>query len=298
VTLRALDTSDRYDAWMRNSVLGFDLIRARGLIVLVCVLALTATAKADDVEKRKAFAQQLTKDIARSGLRKIYVTDFTDSSGKQAALDRWFAGTFSQLLSDNAKGFVVISRVDVHRYLAKGGWTDRDLSTPDVLGKLVSGFDPDAIVWGTVSVNQHAATISLILRDPLGKELSRSQYEDDLNPVLRDDFEVGQSGVDFYSAGLDGVTVPECLYCPAPEYPMGQGSRSAEGKVLLTVLITVEGKADQIRLVNSLDPAFDRAAIVVVQSWRFKPAKDPDGKLVPVRMPVEVTFKRHWKMYP
>jgi|HubBroStandDraft_6_1064221.scaffolds.fasta_scaffold410966_2 hypothetical protein len=74
VTLRALGTSGRYDASMRNSILGFDLIKARGLakarglIVLVCVLALTATARAEDVEKRKAFAQQLTKDIVITAL--------------------------------------------------------------------------------------------------------------------------------------------------------------------------------------------------------------------------------------
>jgi TonB family protein len=283
---------------MRDSTLGFELTKVRGLVVLACVLALAGTARADVVENRKAFAQQLTKDIARSGLHKIYIPDFTDSSGKQSALGQWFAGTFSQLLSDDAKSFAVISRVDVHRYLAKSGWTDRDLSTADVLAKLASGFGPDAILWGTISVNQDVATIDLTIRDPLGKELFRSQYEDGPNPYLRDDFEATQSGADFYFAGLDGVTVPKCLYCPAPEYPIGQGSRRVEGQVLLTVLVTVEGKADQIRLVKSLDAAFDRAAINVMQSWRFEPAKDIDGKLVPVRMPIELSFKRHWKMYP
>jgi TonB family protein len=281
---------------MRNSTLGLGLIKVRGVVVLACALAHAGTARADDVEKRQAFAQQLTKDIARSGLRKIYIPDFTDRSGKQSGLGRWFAGTFSQLLSDNAKGFAVISRIDVHRYLAKSGWTDRDLSTADVLAKLASGFGPDAILWGTISVNQDVATIDLTIRDPLGKELFRSQYEDDPNPYLRDDLEAGPSGADFYFAGLDGVTVPKCLYCPAPEFPIGQGSRRAEGEVLLSVLITVEGKADQIHLVKSLNPAFDRAAMDVVHSWRFEPAKDPDGKLVPVRMPVEVTFKMHWQV--
>lgn len=283
---------------MRNSTLGLELIKVRGLVVFACVLALAGTARADDLAKTKAVAEQLTKDIARSGLRKIYIPDFTNSSGRQVALGRYFAATFSNLLSDNAKGFAVISRIDVHRYLAKSGWTDHDLSTADVLAKLVSGFGPDAILWGTVSVNQDTATIDLIIRDPSGKELFRSQYEEKLNPSLRDDFEAGQSGSDFYFPGLDGVTLPKCLHCPMPPYSDAPRSRRVEGQVILSVLVTVEGKADQIRLVQKLDPDLDRNAIDGVQSWRFEPAKDPDGNFVPVRVPVEVTFKLHWQFRP
>ncbi len=113
---------------------------------------------------------------------------------------------------------------------------------------------------------------------------------------MLDDFEAGQSGADFYFAGLDGVTLPKCLYCPIPFYPVGQGSPSVEGDVVLSVLVTVEGKPDQIRLVQKLGPALDRAAIERVQSWRFEPSKDPDGKFVPVRVPVQVTFKLHWQL--
>src|ERR1700730_5215788 len=123
---------------MRNSILGLDLTRIRGLVVLACVLALARTGRPDDLEKRKTFAQQLTKDIARSGLRKIYVPDFTDTSGRQVILGRFFAGTFSKLFDDTARDFTVISRITVHRYLAKSGWTDHDLSTADVLAKVAS----------------------------------------------------------------------------------------------------------------------------------------------------------------
>jgi TonB family protein len=280
---------------MRNSILGLELTKVRGLVVLACVLALARTARPDALEQRKTFAQQLTKNIARSGLHKIYLPDFTDTSGRQIILGRFFAGTFSKLLDDNPGDFAVIGRINVHRYLAKSGWTDRDLSTADVLAKLASEFSPDAIVWGSVSVNQDVATMGLIVRDPLGKELFRNQYEEKLNPDLREDFEADQSGGDFYFAGLDGVTVPKCLYCPAPHYPVGQGSRSLEGDVVLSVLVTLEGKADQIRVVQKLGPDFDRAAIEDVRSWRFQPSKDADGNFVPVRLPVQVTFKMHWQ---
>jgi TonB family protein len=280
---------------MRNSILGLELTKVRGLVVLVCVLALARTARPDDLEKRKAFAQQLTRNIARSGLHKIYLPDFTDTSGRQIILGRFFAGTLSKLVDDNPRDFAVISRINVHRYLAKSGWTDRDLSTADVFAKVASEFSPDAIVWGSVSVNQDVATIDLIVRDPLGKELFRNQYEEKLNPDLREDFEAGQSVADFYFVGLDGVTLPKCLHYPIPYYPVGQGSRSLEGDVVLSVLVTLEGKPDQIRVVQKLGPDFDRAAIEDVKSWRFEPSKDADGNFVPVRLPVQVTFKMRWQ---
>lgn len=229
-------------------------------------------------------------------MHKIYLPDFTDTSGRQITLGRFFAGTFSKLLDDNSRDFAFISRVDVHRYLAKSGWTDRDLSTADVLAKVASEFSPDAIVWGSVSVNEDVATTDLIVRDPSGKELFRNQYEEKLNPDLREDFEAGQSVADFYFVGLDGVTLPKCLHCPIPPYPVGQGSRSLEGDVVLSVLVTLEGKPDQIRLVQKLGPVFDLAAIEEVRSWRFEPSKDADGKFVPVRVPIQITFKMHWQV--
>jgi hypothetical protein len=67
---------------MRYSASAYDLTKIRGIVLLACVLVLAGVARADDIDKGKAFAQKLTQDIVRSGLRKIYVPDFTDSSGK------------------------------------------------------------------------------------------------------------------------------------------------------------------------------------------------------------------------
>jgi hypothetical protein len=33
-----------------------------------------------------------------------------------------------------------------------------------------------------------------------------------------------------------------------------------------------------------------------VRTWRFEAAKDSDGKFVPVRVPVQITFKMHWQI--
>ena len=282
---------------LRGSNRLFAPIEIRGLMFLACILAIAGFAKADDLsDRREAAAQRLANEIARSAVHRIYVPDFTDVSGEHVVLGRFLAATFSTLLHDNAKGFAVANRIDAHRYLAESGRTDRDLSAIEALAKLVSDLGADAILWGTVWVNQDAVTIDFSLRDTSGKELLKSRYEENFNVSDRDEFEADRS--DSYFAGLDGVTVPKCLYCPVPPYPIGQGSPKHDGVVHLYVLVTIEGKAAEIRVTKSLDPAFDRAAIEGVRSWRFEPAKDPDGKVIPVRMPIEVTYKQRWRPYP
>jgi TonB family protein len=81
-----------------------------------------------------------------------------------------------------------------------------------------------------------------------------------------------------------------------PEWPVGRGSPSREGNVVLWTLVTLEGKAEQMRVAESLNAVFDEAALECLRSWRFEPAKDADGKSVPVRVPVQITFKMRWQI--
>jgi TonB family protein len=270
-------------------------MKLRTLVLLVGLLALVRPAIANDVADRRNFAQSLSKQVIRSGIKKVYVADFTDGSGNKFILGKFFAGTFSGMLEDSS-GFTVVSRIEVHRYLNKSGQADQDVTAPGVLPKLVSEMGPDAILWGKVSVNQGVATTDVEMRDVSGKDLFQAQYVEKLNGELRADLEAIQPGSTFYYVGVDGVSFPKCVYCPAPEWPVGQGSPSREGKVMLSVLVTLEGKADQMSVVETLNPVFDRAALECVRSWRFEAAKDADGNSVPVRLPVQITFKMHWHL--
>jgi len=272
------------------------LPRVRAVVSLACLLLLGRAANADIVAERRGFVQNLADDITRLGVKKVYVPDFTDGSGRPFILGRFFGGTFSEMLGESTKGFAVLNRVEAHRYLSKSGRTDQDLTAPDVLAKLVSDMGAEAILWGKVSVNQDVATIDMAIRDPSGKQLSQERYVEKLNSGLRADLDASPSGSVFYYAGLDGIALPKCLYCPVPDWPVGQGSPSREGDVVLSILVTLEGRADQMRVAETLNPVFDRAALECVRSWRFVPAKDADGKSVPVRIPVQVTFKMRWQV--
>jgi TonB family protein len=270
-------------------------MKPQTFVLLVGLLALVRPANANDVADRRNFAQSLSKQVVRSGIKKVYVADFTDGSGNQFILGSFFAGTFSAMLEESS-GFTVVSRINAHRYLNSSGQADQDIATPGVLAKLVSAMGPDAILCGKVAVNQGIATIDVAMRDVAGKDLFQAQYVERLNSELLADFDAIQAGSMFHYVGVDGVSFPKCSYCPAPEWPVGQGSPSREGNVILAVLVTLDGKADQMSVLQTLNPVFDRAALECVRTWRFEPAKDADGNSVPVRLPVQVTFKMRWHL--
>ena len=261
------------------------------LVSLACVFASIGSAETDYGKARKKFARQLRQNISGLSLHNVYVPDFTDPSGKQNPVARFYAASFSKLLADDSKAFSVVQRNNVHRFLSESGWTDRDLAKSDVLAKVVSKFSPDAILWGMLSTNGDKLTIDFVARDPSNKELFRDQFSEKIDLFVVDMLENDGSEPAYYFVTLDGVNMPKCVSCPDPPYTENARSKKVQGRVVLSVLVTAEGKADKIRVVTSLDPDLDRSSIRTVSSWRFQASTDSDGKSVSVRLPVEVTFR-------
>src|ERR1700730_9893554 len=97
----------------------------------------------------------------------------------------------------------------------------------------------------------------------------------------------------FASAGVNGVGVPTCIYCPIPQYTDKARAAKLNGAVVVQAVVTADGRAVNISIVkgHELGLGLDESAIRAVSDWRFKPATGPDGKPVAVVVPVEVTFR-------
>jgi TonB family protein len=93
-----------------------------------------------------------------------------------------------------------------------------------------------------------------------------------------------------FRAGVNGVGVPTCIYCPPPGYSKKARADRLEGYVLLDIRVTAEGKPTAIVLVKGLGEGLDEQAEKAVKSWRFTPAKDSSGNPVAARVQVQVTF--------
>lgn len=103
--------------------------------------------------------------------------------------------------------------------------------------------------------------------------------------------EGGGTGGGAFNAGTGGYGYPTCLYCPEPQFSDEAVKAKYQGVVLLSAIITADGRATDIQVVKGLGLGLDEKAIEAVRTWRFTPARGPDGKAAAVRTPIEVTFR-------
>ncbi len=103
--------------------------------------------------------------------------------------------------------------------------------------------------------------------------------------------EGGGTGGGAFRAGVNGVGVPICLYCPIPQYSDEARKAKYQGTVVLQVTITTDGRAVNISVVKGPGLGLEEKAIEAVRGWKFKPAVGPNGKVVATIVPIEVTFR-------
>lgn len=103
--------------------------------------------------------------------------------------------------------------------------------------------------------------------------------------------EGGGTGGGAFRAGVNGVGMPSCIYCPDPQYSDEARKAKYQGVVVLMVVITLDGRATNIQVVKSPGLGLDEKAIEAVRQWKFRPAVGPGGKPVPAQVPIEVTFR-------
>ena len=72
-------------------------------------------------------------------------------------------------------------------------------------------------------------------------------------------------------AGIGGVTAPRCVYCPQPAYSNEARAAKLNGTVVLKVVVTADGRAENVQVMNGPGSGLERQAIEAVKNWRFKP---------------------------
>jgi len=104
---------------------------------------------------------------------------------------------------------------------------------------------------------------------------------------------VGSSGfpsTGIAQAGIGGVTAPRCVYCPQPSYSEEARAAKISGTVVLEIVVTPDGRAENARVVKGPSHGLEQKFIEAVKNWRFKPADGPDGTPVACQVHVEATF--------
>jgi len=102
-----------------------------------------------------------------------------------------------------------------------------------------------------------------------------------------------QEGEPVAKPGKNGVGSPKCAWCPNPQFTEEgvRWLRSYQGIVLLRIVVTADGKAKDIEVLQGAACGLTERAVAAVRQWRFEPARDADGNPVAVRISIEVNFR-------
>jgi len=87
-----------------------------------------------------------------------------------------------------------------------------------------------------------------------------------------------------------GVSQPSVIYKMDPEYSEEARKAKYSGTVLLQLIVDVDGRAKNIKVMKGVGLGLDEKAIEAVQKWKFLPGKK-NGTPVPVYATVEVNFR-------
>lgn len=100
----------------------------------------------------------------------------------------------------------------------------------------------------------------------------------------------GSQAATVYDVG-NGVTLPVVVHEVHPQYTREAMEQKIQGSVTMKVVVGASGDVMDAQIDQSLDKQYglDAKAIEAVYQWKFKPAMK-DGKAVPVRVTIEMTF--------
>jgi len=83
---------------------------------------------------------------------------------------------------------------------------------------------------------------------------------------------------------------PHRVHTPEPEYDNQARKKKIQGTVVLSMIVTKEGRTADIEVTKTLTPGLDKQAVKAVSQWTFEPVIE-DGKPCPFKTAVEVDFK-------
>jgi protein TonB len=100
----------------------------------------------------------------------------------------------------------------------------------------------------------------------------------------------GGTGGGVFQPG-NGVSNPQPIYSPRPNYTADAMRAKVSGTVSLEAVVLPDGNVGEVRITRSLDPTFglDQEAVRTVRSWKFRPGMK-QGRPVAVWVIVELEF--------
>ena len=240
--------------------------------------------------------------------RVLVVDFFRNSTGESSQLGTLLADRFSESLTAYSSGIHILDRKVLKDYLFENWTTLEDFKTGEICLAVARQVGATGAILGTLTEKNGNVNLTLrlegfgpadreddifALRDrtvvlPLTEELRSALYHPGANYTRSADQIPEEPGV--FRAGINGVTQPNCIYCPNPDYSDAARTVKIQGTVILSVLVTAEGQVAGIYVLKGAPFGLTAQAIKATRNWRMEPAQK-DGKPVSARSDVEVVFR-------
>jgi TonB family protein len=246
-------------------------------------------------------AAQIRQSKIDPALPKVFVIDFSSTGGKQfSKLGSMLADDFARSLSGFASGFQVEDRKSFSAYLKENWMGLEDLQSEAVCLTLARSMGGAGVIRGTMETDANQQLRINLRTDGLGPAWSaEAQFPltGELQELLKQPAssyarspEAIQTEPGILQPGVNGVSLPVCVFCPSPDYTDLARVAKYRGTVELSLIVTKDGVVESVAVLKGAPFSLTGQAIEAVKKWKFKPAKT-HGQSVPVRVPVDIEFQ-------
>ena len=256
-------------------------------------------------DQMEALASRVAAQIRQSkidpALPKVFVIDFSNARDKQfSKLGSILADELAQSLSGFASGFQVEDRKSFSAYLKENWMGLEDLQSEAVCLTLARSMGGAGVIRGTMETDANQQLRINLRTDGLGPAWS-AEAQFPLNGELQDllkqpaisyarSSNAIQTEPGILQPGVNGVSLPVCVFCPSPDYTDLARVAKYRGTVELSLIVTKDGVVESVAVLKGAPFSLTGQAIEAVKKWKFEPAK-AHGQSVPVRVPVDIQFQ-------
>lgn len=252
--------------------------------------------------------KELKKEKCSGAACAIVIMNFALPSGKTCPA----CFVLSDLLADALGGLPeapnVISRTNFISFMDRERIPSRYLQQHDALHWITRQMQATGLVFGVLEqegdslqikaqlmLQKSAGIRTLISREiivkiPIGNFVGALEERDSFHLLpKRDVSQFDVPPVELSKQSKKDIKHPDCFYAPNPPYTQAAREVGLSGSVLLEVVVTVDGKVIEPRIVRGLPFGLNEASMDTLKKWRCKPATR-DGTPLPIILPIEVTF--------
>jgi TonB family protein len=259
-------------------------------------------------EEIKALAARILKRADEAKCRPnsctVLVANFTTPSGSTSRLGIQLADSISAELLSQGNGIQIIDRSRLRDYLVRERIPSSALKDREAARWLATEFQASVVLIGTIEqLGDRFNLVTELLNisnDKVGpQEAVWIAIPDPQQAFITfEPYDAERPGAKVTSdhsstlarAGVNGASVPACIYCPPPMYSSAARKAKFVGTVVLEVTVAEDGRAADIFFLKGAPFGMNEAAIKSVSSWKFRSATY-EGKPAAVRVPIELTFR-------